>query len=88
MQYSDWKKLSIFSYVAGILFFLGYWITYLNVQMYHGITIYPYRDLGYSLLPGGISLIFIGYYSAERSKGRDLFVKKHNQVQGKTLDTV
>jgi uncharacterized membrane protein len=72
MRHADWRTISLFGYVFGVLFLLVGLYAYLYYETdwigWIGLAFYPYRNYAILLLIIGIALLITGYFTKRQAK--------------------
>jgi len=67
MRHADWRTISSFGYVFGVLFLLVGLYAYLYYETdwigWIGLAFYPYRNYAILLLIIGVALLITGYFT-------------------------
>ena len=80
MRSSDWKMISTFGYVLGMLSLGGVILAIVySERNWIGLTVYPYHNYIIHLLTAGIVLLVIGYVTEQRAK-EDIQLEKQQHT--------
>ena len=83
MRYADWRLISSFGYVFGLLFFVVGIYTYVYYETdwigWIGLAFYPYRGYAILLLIVGIALLVTGYFTKRQDRKKIKAQENSNQ---------
>ena len=84
MRYLDWRTISLFGYVFGVLFLLLGVYVYLYYETNWigqiGLSFYPYRNYAIPMLIAGVALLIAGYVTNQRAGEKIEGVEKQQPI--------